>query len=85
MSLGIPVLISKTVGFWDFSKFRDEENIFMITHDSSPKQWAQKITTLLQDKSKLSKISENGENLIKSTFNLEKFNHELEELIIGKK
>ncbi|MDA9732292.1 glycosyltransferase [Acidimicrobiaceae bacterium] len=85
MSLGIPVLISKTVGFWDFSKFRDEENIFMITHDSSPKQWAQKITTLLQDKSKLSKISENGENLIKSTFNLEKFNHELEELILGKK
>ena len=85
MSLGIPVLISKTVGFWDFSKFRDEENIFMIAHDSSPKQWAQKITTLLQDKSKLSKISQNGENLIKSTFNLEKFNHELEELIIGKK
>ena len=35
MSLGIPVLISKTVGFWDFSKFRDEENIISDASVSS--------------------------------------------------
>ena len=30
MSTGAPVMISKTVGFWDFESFKDNENIFLL-------------------------------------------------------
>ena len=41
MSLGTPVLISKTKGFWDYDSFIDNDNIFFID-SKDPNLWAKK-------------------------------------------
>ena len=40
MSLGIPVVISLTDGFWDHDKFKNENNVYFIKENSIEK-WNQ--------------------------------------------
>ena len=50
MSMGVPVLISKTKGFWDYSKFKNNKDIFFI-ENNDPESWALKIKEIIQNKS----------------------------------
>ena len=77
MSMGIPVLITKTDGFWDDKNFINNENIFFES-TSNPKSWVNKINHLLKDTELLNKISENAYNLVNEKYNMEEFNKFLE-------
>ena len=67
MSMGVPVLISKTKGFWDYSKFKNNKDIFFI-ENNDPELWALKIKEIIQNKSLRNQISKNCRNLIKKDF-----------------
>ena len=79
MSMGTPVIISKTIGFWDYKNFVNDENIFLIETNNA-KNWADKINELYGDYDLLNRIAHNGKELIHSKFNLKIFNNYLEEL-----
>ena len=81
MSMGTPVLISNTIGFWDHEKFKDNENIFFIDKYASNVEWSKKITEIFSDIKNLNKVSNNSKLLIKKFFNLDKFNLEMEKII----
>lgn len=73
MSLGIPVLITKTKGFWDPEKFNDGENIIYLKQHTL-EEWAKEINLIWNDNSKLEKISKNGINLVNRNYSIDKFN-----------
>ncbi len=77
MSMGIPVLITKTNGFWDKVKFIDNENI-LFESSSNPDSWVNKINYLFKNTELLNKISENSSNLVKENYNMKEFNKYLE-------
>ena len=73
MSTGVPVLISKTKGFWDEENYVDNENIFFV--DSySHEVWIEKIKSIYNNIDKLNEVSLNGVDLIRRTYSLNKFN-----------
>jgi len=72
MSLGIPVLITKTKGFWDSSLFDNEENIYFI--DSSKEAvWAELINNLYRNEESLNHVSKNARNTISDNYSLKLF------------
>ena len=48
MSMGLPVLITKTEGFWDFDCFKNNENIFFLENNSI-ELWTGVINKLIDD------------------------------------
>ena len=73
---GTPVMITKTEGFWDSSKYKNKENIFFI-NDNSIDSWIENIDKVYFNVSLLEKISKNGIELIKEEYYLDKFNKRL--------
>ena len=73
MSVGIPVLITKTKGFWDSEHFIDLENIFFIEKADVGK-WIEKINTIYNDKDNLKHVSKNGVVLINQVYSIDEFN-----------
>ncbi len=80
MSLGIPVIISKTEGFWDSQAFVDNIHIFLETENTED-SWVEKISNIFTDIDLLEKISENAQENVDANFNLSKFNLRLNELM----
>jgi len=80
MSLGIPVIISDTEGFWDREAFIDEVELFFVKNNSLD-GWVQCINEKYNDIELLKKISYNSKNKINNYFNLEKFNKKLIDFI----
>jgi len=72
MSLGIPVMITRTKGFWQKSLFFNNENIIFVD-DFHHKTWIQKINEIFYDDSKIKKISKNAKETIMKNYKLEKF------------
>ena len=79
MSLGIPVMISKTDGFWDPDKFVDESNILMI--ENNTKEWVKNIESSFSNLNKLNSISQEAKKTVKDDFNLNEFYKRLIEFI----
>ena len=79
MATGTPVVISKTLGFWDFENFINEESIF-FTEENSLESWVKQIDTIYEDYELLDKVGKNGQNLINEKFNLTEFSNFLEHL-----
>ncbi len=79
MATGTPVIISKTIGFWDYDNFIDNKNIFLL-EDVSINSWVNRINEIYNNFDLLDKVSENGRDLILNKFNLNVFNHKLEEI-----
>ena len=79
MATGTPVVISKTLGFWDFENFIDQESIF-FTKENSVESWVEQIDTIYKDYELLDKVAKNGQNLINEKFNLTEFSNFLEHL-----
>ena len=80
MSLGVPVLISETEGFWDTEAFKDNTHIF-LERENTQDSWIKKINKIYKDTDLLEKISKNAQENIDANFNLVKFNSRLNELM----
>ena len=80
MSLGTPVLISETEGFWDKELFRDNQEIFFIS-DNSLNGWVYKINDLYDNFELLEKVSINAKNLFKEKLNLNEFHKTVKKII----
>lgn len=80
MAMGVPVLITKTKGFWDLNSFINNQNIFFIESNSVSK-WAESIKNLIQNEELLNKVSTNGKKLVHENFTSRMFNLELHKLI----
>lgn len=72
MSIGTPVLISKTEGFWDKDNFIDQEDIFFIDDDDY-KSWLKKIYILTSSKPMLEKVSLNSKAKVRDKLNEQVF------------
>lgn len=80
MSLGIPVMISKTIGFWDNENFIDGKNILFVSPNNF-ESWVSTIKHYIDYPEKLNFLGINGKTTIKEKFNLEKFNANLEKVL----
>jgi len=76
MSLGLPVIISKTKGFWDEDSFNDNENILFVT-DNTPEGWNNIINKAYNDIKLLKEISEKSKETISKYLTLDKFHEKL--------
>ena len=73
MSIGVPVIISLTSGFWDNENFIDEVNIF-FEKDNNLDSWEMKIDNLFNEVDKLKYVSTNSAELIANNFDIKLFN-----------
>lgn len=80
MSMGVPVLITETIGFWDKDVFKDGENIFFIEKNDINK-WSNKIKEIIQNKKITNHVIDNSFNLVKNNYNTDFFYKELKEII----
>ncbi len=80
MSLGIPVIISDTEGFWDRESFIDKKHIIMVDSNNY-EEWIDHIKDAYNDIEQLNLISNNALELTKSKFSKTMFNKKILELI----
>lgn len=80
MSLGIPVLISKTKGFWDKENFQDKQDIIFV-NPNSLENWVKNINEIYNNLELLEKISHNSKKIVQSKYNLDLFCKRLTEII----
>ena len=80
MSLGIPVMISDTKGFWDRNILIDKKHLILVK-DNYAQDWIEQIDILYNSKDKLKSISQNALEVTKSEFSMKKFNNQILELI----
>ena len=74
--MGIPVIITKTEGFWDDVNFVNNKNIFFLNNNDS-ELWANKIRDLMNNYSILNEVSNKGKYTVINEYNLEKFKQNL--------
>lgn len=79
-AMGVPLVISDTIGFWDRAKYTDAKNIVFVK-ENNLETWIKVIVDLYQNDEKLNTISRNSILLVKEFYNLDNFNYELEKLI----
>ena len=73
MAVGTPVIISKTIGFWDnFNNFKDNENIYLVEEENL-NTWKNKINSVLSDSSNLLKVGAKGKHLILNKYQQSEF------------
>lgn len=80
-AMGTPVMTTATIGFWDYEKYEHLKNIIFVENNEFDK-WINLINELYFDIEKLQSLSENGIRLIKNSYTLDKFDVELEKLLI---
>lgn len=76
MFLGIPVVISKTKGFWDEDIFINNKNIFFVENNTL-EGWVDKINEIYHDNVLLNKVSKNALEICQKNFSLKHFNSQL--------
>jgi len=80
MSMGIPVLITKTDGFWEPELYKNNENIIFVEKNDI-NLWKENILSLLENNDLNVKVSKNGKDLVSKNNNLNIFNRKLKEII----
>ena len=63
MSMGVPVLITDTKGFWDREIFKDRDNIIFMK-ENNVYIWKDTLEKLINDQDTLSKISKNAKQTL---------------------
>ena len=81
MSLGVPVMITETSGFWEKEIFVNNENILFID-GFDYKSWVSKINTIFNNDSTIRKISENAKKTILKNYKLKKLYDFLDQIAI---
>lgn len=77
MSMGTPVLITKTDGFWDYEKFEHQKEIIFLDENNID-LWREAIDRLLAKPDLLKEISNNSKKIVNQNFNLTKFSLNIE-------
>tara|TARA_Y100000817_G_scaffold309908_1_gene299741 strand:- start:161 stop:1270 length:1110 start_codon:yes stop_codon:yes gene_type:complete len=77
MSIGVPVLITKTTGFWDVEMFEDNTHLFFQT-DNDVSSWSKNIEDLYKNIKKTEYIANNAKILTNKHFDLNNFYKRLE-------
>ncbi len=80
MSMGTPVIITKTEGFWEPKKFVEDKHI-LFADNNQVEIWKNKIDYLLSNESFYLKLSKEGKKLIMNNNTLDIFNKRLEKII----
>jgi len=80
MAMGVPVMISDTIGFWDKEMFRDGDNIFFAT-DNSLNTWVESIKNIIDNHKIKNLVSENGYKTVNEFYNSEFFYDSLENVL----
>lgn len=80
MSMEVPVMITQTEGFWDYSKFFHNENIFFVKNNET-KNWKYSINKVLNDDELLKKVSNNGYITVQDNYKLDKFYISLKKIL----
>ena len=76
MSLGIPVLISRTKGFWDPETILENKDILFID-ESSVDAWKKKIEQILEDRGLYEIVQKNAKMKVVENYSIEKFHQRL--------
>lgn len=79
-SMGIPLVITDTIGFWDKKIYKDYYNIFFVK-SNTVQLWKDKILELSADNQLLANVSKNSLETIEKNFKIEVFNKELFKLL----
>lgn len=82
MSTGTPVLITRTIGFWDNDKYIDSENIFFI-EDEELETWLTRLKQFSDNLDILFSTSYKGRKLVEEGHSLNKFVRELNNYLVG--
>ena len=80
MSAGTPVMITRTLGFWEPDAFKNMENIIFI-EENTVDAWSEKIKHAHNNHEMMKKISYSGRKKIEDNNNLEKLTEQLINLI----
>jgi len=80
MSMGVPVMITDTIGFWEKKAFKQNENIIFIK-SFEKNDWIKKITEQLDNLESLEKISKNSSINVQEKYNLQNFYATLNEIV----
>ncbi len=80
LSMGTPVIITRTKGFWEPDKFINNEHIIFLEKNEVT-IWKEKINFLLTNKKFYFDLIDRGKNLILSNNTLEIFDERLERII----
>ena len=80
MSLGTPVIITKTNGFWEPSKFENYKNIVFLEENNVDK-WVEIITSISKNEKLLNEISSNSITTIKQFYDQNEFFNKIYQLI----
>ena len=76
MSLGVPVIISDTGGFWDKERFLHNESIYFINPNEIT-NWTKSLVAIHRDNALLLRLSKKGQDLVDQEFSLKNFNSQL--------
>ena len=76
MSSGIPVIISKTEGFWDTELFLNKKNIVFVD-DNSLEGWKKTIDNIYEDNETLNNISVNAKTSVSKIFKFRCIQHKI--------
>ena len=82
MSMGVPVIISKTIGFWENKFFEHGKNIILM-EDNSLENWTETVKSIYEDKSKRSSLSRNGRLLVQDHYSINEFFLKLKSIIFN--
>ena len=72
IACGTPVLITKTSGFWDPTKFKNKNNIIFFEKNET-NLWLEEIETLHKNRLLMSTLMENGLKTIEENYSLQNF------------
>ena len=82
MAVGTPVIITKTVGFWDPDRFESNENILFLQSNNT-EDWNRIIKNLYSSNQDLEKISKNSQKTIKDFYDEKFFIEKLKKIVIN--
>ena len=82
MSMGVPVIITKTDGFWEPAIYINEKNI-IFAEKNDIEEWTKKIYSVLNDEEQYKQISISAKKSVHENNNLENFNNELLKILFN--
>lgn len=82
MSMGVPVIITETMGFWDFTNFENNKNILFV-ENNKVETWKKKIIENYGNLNLLEAISSNSRKTIDVNYDINIFNDKIEEIILS--
>jgi len=82
MSMGVPVIITKTDGFWEPGIYINEKNI-IFAEKNDIEEWTKKIYSVLNDEEQYKQISISAKKSVHKNNNLENFNNELLKILFN--